>query len=86
MAGNQGNAPIEVDPHPQGWNAPVDDDEQPVAQINYATTADEEKTSRSLKGSPPKIFDGTCNDSENFMDEFDIYTKINRKNESMNSV
>jgi hypothetical protein len=43
MADNQGNAPIDIDPHPQGWNAPVDDDGQPVAQVNYTTTTDEEK-------------------------------------------
>lgn len=61
----------------------VDDTTQLVAQINYTATPEEEKMSHALKGSPPKIFDGMCENLENFMDEFDIYAKINRKNESM---
>ena len=83
MADNQGTGQIDVDPQPQAWSDPIDDAGQPVAQINYTTATDEERTSRSLKGSPPKIFDGERENSENFMDEFDIYTKINRKNDSM---
>ena len=83
MTDNQGSAEIDMDPQPQGWNVPAEDAEQPVTQINYTATTDEEKTSRSLKESLPKIFDREREYLENFMDEFDIYTKINRNNDGM---
>ncbi len=37
----------------------------------------------SLKGSPPKEFDGTRSKSETFGDDFSIYQRINRKNQVM---
>ena len=56
--------------------AEVDNDTQVVA-----TT--ERNTQGSLKGNPPKVFDGTRADSENFVQDFKIYWKINRRNAIM---
>ena len=44
---------------------------------------DEEKETKALKGSAPKVFDGTRKDSERFWDEFNYYRKLNRKSEVM---
>ena len=56
--------------------AEVDDDTQVVTTI-------ERSTQGSLKGNPPKVFDGTRADSENFVQDFKIYWKINRRNAIM---
>ncbi len=59
----------------------------PAGAIN--TTTDETQTPTgeggrgSLKGSPPKEFDGTRSKSETFGDDFSIYQRINRKNQVM---
>ena len=53
--------------------AKVNDDTQVV-------TTTERSTQGSLKGNPPKVFDGTRADSENFVQDFKIYWKINRRN------
>jgi hypothetical protein len=43
---------------------------------------DDEK-SPSLKGNKPNEFDRLRKDSETFLDDFNVYWKINRKNETM---
>ena len=55
----------------------------PTAQINYTAPREEEKSSQALKGSAPEIFDGDRTKSETFIDQFNVYAKINRKNETM---
>ena len=70
---------IDVD---QG-EAPPQQTAPPVTQINYTTPREEERSSRALKGSAPEVFDGDRTKSETFIDQFDVYAKINRKNESM---
>lgn len=49
----------------------------PIAQINYTAPAEEERSSQALKGSAPEIFDGDRTKLETFIDQFDIYVKIN---------
>ena len=55
----------------------------PITQINYTTPREEERSSQALKRSPPEIFDGDRTKSETFIDQFDVYVKINRKNDTM---
>ena len=63
--------------------APPQQTTPPVAQINYTAPREEERSNRALKGSAPEIFDGDRTKSETFIDQFDVYVKINRKNETM---
>ena len=69
-------------------------DAPPAAAVNMADVQSsvnttrinndpEEKESRSMKGSAPKVFDGTRKESERFWDEFADYRRINRKAEVM---
>ena len=56
----------------------------PAPQVNVATTTTSTNEGRgTLKGSPPKEFDGTRSESETFADDFVIYWKINRANSVM---
>ena len=56
----------------------------PAPQVNVATTTTSTNEGRgTLKGSPPKEFDGTRSESETFADDFVIYWKINRANSIM---
>ena len=66
----------------RGGEIPLD--YPPAAAVN-ATTDEAQSTTNeggqgSLKGSPPKEFDGTRSKSETFGDDFSIYQRINRKN------
>ena len=63
--------------------APPQQTVPPTAQINYTAPREEERSSRALKGSAPEIFDGDRTKSETFIDQFDVYVKINQKNETM---
>ncbi len=59
----------------------------PTGAINATTDETQTPTNEggrgSLKGSPPKEFDGTRSKSETFGDDFSIYQRINRKNQVM---
>ena len=59
----------------------------PAGAINATTDEAQTPTNEggrgSLKGSPPKEFDGTRSKSETFRDDFSIYQRINRKNQVM---
>jgi len=58
----------------------------PVAAVNAtdeAQSSTNEGGQGSLKGSPPKEFDGTRSKSETFGDDFSIYQRINGKNQVM---
>ena len=68
---------------PDQEEAPPQQTVLPGAQINYTAPREEERSSQALKGSASEIFDGDRTKSETFIDQFDVYTKINRKNESM---
>ena len=68
---------------PDQEEAPPQQTVPPVTQINYTAPREEERSSRSMKGSAPEIFDGDRTKSETFIDQFDVYAKINRKNETM---
>jgi hypothetical protein len=60
-------------------------DEDPT-QINVTkvpTTTNGGGGGGALKGAPPKYFDGTRSDSQTFMDDFILYWKINRANDTM---
>jgi hypothetical protein len=46
------------------------------------STAAEEKE-QSLQGNKPKEFDGSRKDSQTFMDHFNVYWRINRRNRNM---
>lgn len=58
-------------------------DVQPSVNTTRISNDPEEKENRSMKGSAPKVFDGTRKESERFWDEFADYRRINRKAEVM---
>ena len=68
--------------HPEQINidqgeAPPQQTTPPITQINYTAPKEEERSSQALKGSAPEVFDGDCTKSETFIDQFDVYVKIN---------
>ena len=64
--------------------------EEPPAAAVYTTSVEEprepsipEEKEQSLQGNKPKEFDGSRKDSETFMDHFNVYWRINRRNRNM---
>ena len=64
--------------------------EGPPAAAVYAISMEEprepsipEEREQSLQGNKPKEFDGLWKDSETFMDHFNVYWRINRRNRNM---
>ena len=64
--------------------------EGPPAAVIYVTSIEEpressapEEKEQSLQGNKPKEFNGSRKDSEMFMDHFNVYWRINRRNRNM---